>query len=219
MAIKAVIFDMDGVIIDSEILWDKAMIDVLSKYGVKYTQESKDLCMGKSIEEAALIQKNLHDLNVDEKIIADEKLSTALKYYEQELKFMPGFFSLFESLKNRNVKMCIATASDITLMNAVDAKLKLTDLFLGNVVFRTEKHKSKPAPDIFLDAAAKLNVKPKECVVIEDSPLGVQGALNAGMKCIALTGSTKSENLKGADLIVNKLEEINPSVIGLLGLI
>ena len=217
--IRAVIFDMDGVIIDSEVLWDKTMVDVLAKYNAKYTQESKDQCMGKSIEEAALIQKELHNLKEDEKIIAEEKLSTALRYYEQELKFMPGFLSLFESLKNRKVKMCVATASDETLMNAVDAKLQLTDLFLGNVVFRTEKHNSKPAPDIFLDAAKKINMKPEDCVVIEDSPNGVKAALAAGMKVIALSGSTTPDKLKKADLIIDSLEKLNHNMIGLLGLI
>jgi len=219
MAVKAVIFDMDGVIIDSEKLWSKGISSVLANHGVKYKEEVQNLCMGKSINESSQIIIETHDLTIDPSVLSEKKIKAVLALYEQELDFMPGFLSLFESLKNRNVKMCIATASDKILMDAVDAKLQLTDLFLGNVVFRTEKHNSKPAPDLFLDAAAKLNVKPEECVVIEDSPLGVKGALNAGMKCIALTSSTSTDNLKGADLIVNNLEDINPSVIGLLGLI
>ena len=131
---------------------------------------------------------------------------------------MPGFLSLFESLKNRRVKMCVATGSDKILMDAVDKKLNITDLFYGNVIFNQPHIKSKPAPDLFLAAASKLGVKPEECVVIEDSPLGVEGALAAGMKCVGLVGSTTAENLKKADLIINNLEEINHSVIGLLGL-
>lgn len=217
--IKAVIFDMDGVIINSEVLWDEAMSEVLARYGAKYTHELKLICMGKSLEETVEIKKKACNLNVDSKKLADEKLSAVLDRYEKHLEFMPGFQVLFEQLKLRKVRMCIATASDRTLMNAVDKKLNLTDLFYGNVVVKTSNHKSKPSPDLFLDAANKLNVKPEECVVIEDSPNGVEAALSAGMKCIALTGSTTSDKLQKADLIVNSLEEINHNVIGILGLI
>jgi beta-phosphoglucomutase len=217
--IQAVIFDMDGVIIDSEKLWSNGITNVLARHNVIYKQEIQNLCMGKSLDESSKILIDTHDLKISPEQLSDEKLNAVLELYKQKLDFMPGFLSLFESLKNRKVKMCIATASNETLMNAVDAKLNLTNLFLGNVIFRTEKHNSKPAPDLFLDAASKLAIKPEDCVVIEDSPHGVKAALNAGMKVVALTSSTTTENLKGADLIVNSLDDINPSVIGLLGLI
>ncbi|MFH1439016.1 MAG: HAD family phosphatase [Candidatus Woesearchaeota archaeon] len=218
MPIKAVIFDMDGVIINSEKLWDRAMTDVLAKYGAVYCQRCKDQCMGKSIYESAVIKKEMYGLKIDENKLAQENLVAALSLYHK-LDFMPGFLSLFESLKNRNVRMCIATASDKILMDAVDKKLNLTDLFLGNVVFRQAYHKSKPAPDIFLDAAKKLGVKAEECVVIEDSPNGVDAALAAGMKVIALSGSTTHDKLIKADIVIDSLEKLNHNMIGLLGLI
>ena len=195
------------------------MIKVLGKYGAKFGQETKDVCMGKSMYEAAVIIKKMHNLDVDTDVFSEEKKNIALSLYDEKLDFMPGFLSLFESLKNRKVKTCIATASDEELMAAVDKNLNLTDLFYGNVVFNQPPLKSKPAPDIFLAAAERLGVKPEECVVIEDSPLGVDAALAAGMKCIGLVGSTTQENLKKADLIVDGLDRLNHNVIGLLGLI
>lgn len=219
MAIKAVIFDMDGVIINSEHLWDKGLSQLMSKYGAVYDEKTKNLCMGRSLEESSEVMKQMHGIEVDTSQFVQEQISIVLALYGKELDFMPGFMPLYDSLRLRKVKTCIATSSEETLMKAVDSKLNLTSLFYGNVVFRQPHLKSKPAPDLFLAAASKLGIKPEECVVIEDSPYGVEAALNAGMKVIAVTSSTPAKHLTKADLVVDSLEEINHNVIGVLGLI
>ncbi len=219
MAIRAVIFDMDGVIINSESLWDKGLSQLMSTYGAIYDEKTKNHCMGRSLEESSEVMKEMHNIKVDTTKFVKEQMAIMLALYGKELDFMPGFMPLYDSLRLRKVKTCIATSSEETLMKAVDSKLNLTGLFYGNVVFRLPHLKSKPAPDLFLAAASKLDVKPEDCVVIEDSPLGVEAALNAGMKVIAITSSTSAKHLKKADLVVDSLEQINHNVIGVLGLI
>ena len=219
MAIKAVIFDMDGVIINSEHLWDRGLSELMSRYGAVYDEETKILCMGRSLEESSEVMKKMHNIDIGTTTFVQEQIAIVIALYDKELDFMPGFMSLNDSLRLRNVKTCIATSSEEILMKAVDSKLDLTRLFYGNVVFRQPPLRSNPAPDLFLAAASKLGVKPEECVVIEDSPFGVEAALNAGMKVIAVTSSTHAKHLTKADLIVDSLEEINHNVIGVLGLI
>jgi HAD superfamily hydrolase (TIGR01509 family) len=141
--------------------------------------------------------------------LARERMEIVFDLFEKEIKFIDGFCEFFQLIRGR-FKTCIATAMSPELLEVADKKLGLSALFHGlifsaaDVGFRT-----KPRPDLFLYAARRLQSEPKNCLVIEDAPFGIEAARRAGMTCIGLATTYPRQQLGKADLIVNSFEEID----------
>jgi len=212
---KAVIFDMDGVIVDSEPAHIEAEKRVLSKRGVKITDKELRAYTGTTaeFEFTDLIRKYHLTSTVDR--LFREKEDILLKLLEKEMKPVKGVVGLIRSLKERGLRLAIASSGHRKLVNYFLRKLKIHDLF-DSVVCAEDVTRSKPDPEIFLKAAKSLGLKPSQCIVIEDSKLGVEAAKSAGMKCIGFQNpNSGNQDLSNADFIIDDFSKLDvQSVIG-----
>lgn len=184
--VKALIFDMDGVLIDSEPLWRRAMISGFNSVGMAFTEEDCRKTTGMRFMEVIHIWLNHFKItDVSPVQLEKEVLDILVKLIETEGQPMPGAIELFEFAKSINLKTGLATSSSSRLMNAVLHKLRLQYSF-DAVVSAEFMDYGKPHPEVFLACANQLNVKPQECVVVEDSVNGVIAAKAAQMKVIAI---------------------------------
>ncbi|MBW6410645.1 HAD family hydrolase [Clostridium weizhouense] len=202
---KAIIFDMDGVIVDSERIYFGIERDVFSHFKIKISKEEHEGFVGSSLE------------NMWDKIIKDKSLKICPKdtvnYHKQYvMKHMEGLElvpiknvkEFINDIKEKNIKIALASSSTKALINLILNKLEIRNLF-DVIVSGEEVKQSKPNPEIFLKAAKFLNVDPSDCIVIEDSSNGVRAAKKAGMKCIGfLNPGSGNQCLEEADIIISE---------------
>lgn len=207
---KAVIFDMDGVIIDSEPLHFKVDKKLLSKCGLEVDNEFLSQYVGVSNPEMLSDIKDKYHIKYSVDELLDIKLEVLLKALnESDLDTIIGIRQLIDDLKAHGIVLAIASSSPIEFIEAVIEKTNLQHHF--NVVISGEQvEKSKPAPDVFLKAASLLCVNPDECVVIEDAEKGVEAALAAGMKCIGYVNhNSGNQDLSKASVMVADMQKID----------
>ncbi len=210
--IKAIIFDMDGVISDTQTLQSKVEESLLKKYGIKMTaDEITEKYAGIADKEWFSMLIKDFDLKVDLESIIDEKWGTLLKIAQNNVKEIEGATELINNFKKNQFKLALASASPFEFINLVLSGLKIKDKF-DILTSATEVEKGKPDPKIFLLTAQRLNLKPEECLVIEDGINGMVAAKVAKMKCIGLV-KTKDQNKYPADLLVSSLKDINLELI------
>ncbi|MBI9067159.1 MAG: hexitol phosphatase HxpB [Salinivirgaceae bacterium] len=187
--IEAVIFDMDGVIIDSEPLWREAEVQVFNKHGLPLTPNDCRKTTGLKITEVVEYWQNKYpDVKLDVERLSNEILEEVSKLVLKHGEPMMGVVKSIGFLNKIGVKLALASGSNYSLINAVLKKLKLQGVF--SVIQSAEDLKyGKPHPEIFLLTAQKLDVKPSDCLVIEDSVFGLIAAKAANMKCIAIPDS------------------------------
>ncbi|GIW47228.1 MAG: phosphatase [Deltaproteobacteria bacterium] len=214
--IKAVIFDMDGVMIDSEPIWEKTERILLKRRGINYEATYREKIVGLNQRDSALLLKETFGLPESIEELIEERISILLDLYKKELKPIPGLIYLLEQLKEKGFLIALASSSPLRVINFVLDKLSLKDFF-STVVSGEMVERGKPYPDIYLYAADKLKVMPKECVVIEDSINGVRAAKSAGMRCIAIPDKRLPlDKFMEADVIVDKLSEVDVCLINSL---
>ncbi len=209
--IKGVVFDLDGVLIDTEGLQIKAWIKVLKDYGIFLPKVSeKDLLSfrGKSAEFIANQLKRRYGLKVQEKELVKKRDEYILKIYQKrEIKLMP---QAKEALKFFRLFYPIALASTGSKKEVL-IKLKKSSLkkYFSVIVSREDVKRGKPAPDIYLKAVKKLKLKPQNCLAIEDTQYGVESAKSAGLFCFAIPNKySKKQDFSKADKIFHSLKEI-----------
>lgn len=184
--IKAVIFDMDGLLIDSEPFWRESEMAVFADNGVYLTEDDCRKTTGMRIDEVVRYWDKVYpkielNVNVVVEAIMDKMVSGISKNGEA----MPGVYKCIQLLKDLNLPMALASASQFRLINAVVDKLDLRSVF--SVIESAENMAyGKPHPEIFIETAKKLKVNPDECLVFEDSIFGVIAAKAARMKVIAV---------------------------------
>lgn len=214
--IKAVIFDMDGVMIDSEPLWEKTERILLARRNIDYSPEYRDMIVGLNQKDSGKLMRDtfLLEETVDE--IISERVGILTAIYEEELEVVPGLTPLLEELRSREYLLAVASSSPLRVINFVLDKFSLQDYF-DAVVSGECTERGKPHPDIYLHTAERLGVKPSECVAIEDSINGVRSATGAGMYCIAIPDKRLSrEAFESAHLTLESIDEIDPQLFGSL---
>lgn len=215
--IKAVIFDMDGVIIDSEPLWEKTETILLGRRGIDYNPAYRAKIMGLKQDDSAALLKETFSLPESVREIIDERIDILLNLYKDELELMPGLKNLLKESKESGFLLALASSSPMRTIDFVLDKFSIREFFLS-VVSGDSIPLGKPHPDIYLHTAETLKIKPGECIVIEDSINGVRSAKWAGMSCIAVPDKRLSlKDFQIADLIVEDLGEINVKMIESLG--
>lgn len=210
--IKAVIFDAEGVVVDTESLWDKSQEVVLEKRGLSYDREYlKPKMAGQTLQEGAKLIIEYYGLNESILDIADERRALINDLFETEIGYIEGFLPFVNRLKNADkFHISIATAMSKGLMQKVEKKLNLVQIFNNHIYFIEDVgNKSKPAPDVFLLAAEKMNISPINCVVIEDAPHGIEAANRAGMLSVGLTTTFSGRHLSEANYIVDNFTEVS----------
>lgn len=195
---RAIIFDAEGVVLDTEDLWDDAQVVFLDRYGVPYERDVlKPILSGRSLLEGAEIMKATFGLPGEPVDLAAERRAIAREVIATGARYMDGFGAFFAQVHNR-FATCIATGLDSELLAMVDARLALSEMFAGRLYSVDLVPRAKPAPDIFLYAAGKMGVDTAECVVIEDSPNGIIAAREANMRSIALASTYSTELLEAS---------------------
>lgn len=210
--IDTIIFDAEGVVVDTEPLWDKSQEIFLERRGLTYDKKKlKPLMAGKSLVDGVVVMKQFYDLPGDKNDLAEERLTITRDLFASESQFIDGFLEFFEAVKHQRFKYCIATSMEKSLMLLINDNLKLTEMFHGKIFFISDvDNRSKPDPAIFVYAGGKLESEPETCVVIEDSVNGVVGAKKAKMYCIGLTTTFSREQLfrAMADRVVDSFADI-----------
>jgi beta-phosphoglucomutase family hydrolase len=192
--IKAVIFDMDGVLVDTEpfhiqnekMMFKKLGLDISEEEHAGYMGTATDV-MWKQINS----KRNL-SLNIAEMTELTIKEGLPFFYSLEKIDPMPGLIELLDWLKEKNIPMAVASSSDPETIKVILEKSGLRHYFLY-AVSSSEVGKSKPEPDVFLHAAKLIGAKPESCVVFEDSKNGIKAAKAAGMFCIAYSGANSGE--------------------------
>ncbi|WP_373943154.1 HAD-IA family hydrolase [Polaribacter sejongensis] len=169
MILNTFIFDMDGVIIDSEPFWRQAQIKILSTYNVTVTVEDciKNT-MGKRIDDVALTWCQLHQLSINPKSLEKEIITAVVQLITEKGKAKKGLFELLDFLKKNNFNIALATSSSKPIIDAVFNKLNIAHYFKV-VCSADDEEYGKPHPAIYLKAAKLLKVPTGNCLVLEDS--------------------------------------------------
>ncbi|MBI4285630.1 MAG: HAD family phosphatase [Chloroflexi bacterium] len=214
---RAVIWDMDGVIVDTARYHFQSWQFAFHKRGVSFTREDFRRNFGRRND---AIVRTIMGENVppDEiRAIARDKEENFRQIVAPHVKALPGAVSLIKALREQGFKMAIASSAPPENIKLLTSGLGIIDYF-QQVVSGREVAESKPSPQLFLLAAQKLEVPPARCVVIEDAVAGVAAAKRAGMQCIAVTTTNHRESLVEADLIVDSLKQVTVAdVEGLIG--
>lgn len=212
--LKAVIFDMDGLIIDSEPTNSLSWEILLKKYGKKpvYNKHGLIHTVGLSGDEGYLQLIQKYRLREDLEILRELRR----KIFEdiiEKINLMPGFSNLIKVIKKEGFKTALASNRNIKHVILIAEKLGVKNFF-DVIIGPDVKRKHKPEPDIYLDAAKKLGVLSENCLVIEDSEIRVSAACKAGMKVIAVPNKhIKTHDFSKADKIVNNLNDISISLL------
>ena len=204
---KAVIWDMDGIIVDTAQYHLKGWQIVFGKRGVNYTEEDYRRNTGKRSD--GIIKSILGREIAQGEIMAiiREKDEVFRQLMGQNIRPFPGVLKLITSLKEHKFKIAIASSAPMENIQLITQSLKIHNRF-DAIISGWEVTKGKPDPQTFLLAAEKLGVKAKDCIVIEDAIVGVTASKRAKIHCIAVTNTTSREELREADLIIDTLEEI-----------
>lgn len=208
--IEAVIFDMDGVIIDSEPMHREVENDIFKSLGISMAINEHDSFCGKTMKSMWSILKDKYKLSNSVDELVNTKRENFFKYLklQKELKPIEGIPELIDSLYKNKYKLAVASSSPMEIIDFIIKSYGLDKYF--NVIITGESiAKSKPEPDIFLHAAEKLKVEPHKCIVIEDSHNGATAAKRAGMKCIGFKNpNSGNQDLSIADKIIISYKEI-----------
>ncbi len=191
--IRLVIFDCDGVLVDSEGIALEVLVEALAKKGVLLTtDEAAERFLGRSLGSLTEVVRSEFGVEIDPAFLAGMRDGLYARF-RAELDPLPGVAAAIDSLKAMEVSCCVASSSQ---RERIELSLSVTGLLprLSPHIFSaTMVERGKPAPDLFLHAAAQMGVAPSQCLVIEDSPAGVRAAQAAGMRVLAFTGGSHTE--------------------------
>ena len=205
MPIELVIFDCDGVLVDSERLANAVLAELLTEAGLPTTaEESIATYMGLSMASCvALVEERLGSpLPAD---FLDRYHSDVFEAFDRELRAVDGIADVLDQLR---WPTCVASSGEHERMRRTLGRTGLHERFEGRIYSATEVERGKPHPDLFLHAADRMGVDPSGCVVVEDSPYGVRGARAAGMTALGYAAMTPSAVLaaEGAETFLTMAE-------------
>ncbi len=212
--VKAIIFDLDGVVVDTErSVWLTSSTQLIASYNKEYHEkDAGHLMYGASFREATFIMYEFYDIQDTFENFLEKRRQLVSKGFAENVRLMEGFEKFYKRLDGR--KTAIATSMPEEFLSLTLGHIPLKTLFKEHIYTIAESGgRSKPHPDIFLYAAKKLGQDPSACIVIEDAPRGIEAAKNAGMKVIGLATSVDPEKLSKADCIVNSFAEITDEML------
>jgi HAD superfamily hydrolase (TIGR01509 family) len=212
--IEAVVFDLDGVLIDSEHVWDEARQNLAEERGGRWTENASRDMMGMSSPEWSRYMRD--DIGIDEEPdeISAEVVRRLERIYRRELPLIEGAHQAVERLAVR-WPLGVASSSNRELIDLV-LELSGLDRFFAATVSSEEVPRGKPAPDVYVEAARRLGVAPERCAALEDSENGILSAKAAGMRVLAIPNPQyppHDEALAAADDVLGSLAELTPETI------
>ena len=204
---KGVIFDLDGVLIDSGWAHKQAWFDLAEKEGLEFSDKFFNDTFGMQnaqiipmLVRRELVQGELEDMS-------DWKEQRYRDIVSEKLSLSQGAEKLLAELKEKGFRLAIGSSAPKVNLDLIFRCLKL-DNYINACVTKEDVKNGKPSPETFLKAAQKLSLLPRHCVVVEDAVHGIEAAKAAGMPVIALTTTRDREDLSGADIIADNLDEL-----------
>lgn len=182
---KAIIFDMDGLLVDSETVWEAAEIEMIESRGRKFDKGIREKLMGMRVDEFFQRLREAFQLEDSAEALTEELVNNMLTLIPTKVLPMPGVHELLAHIVDRQIPCAIASSSPQSIIDCVVSSQGWLDIFplrvTADIVAR-----GKPAPDVYLEAARQLGVLPENCLALEDSPNGARAAVAAGMTCYAV---------------------------------
>jgi HAD superfamily hydrolase (TIGR01509 family) len=209
--IAAVVFDLDGVLLDSEAAWVEVKREFTEENGGRWKQSAELDMLGMSSTEWSRYMHDELDVPVPPEQISSEVAGRLVERYRQRLPLLPGAVEAVRSLA-RHWPLALATSSNRNVIDLVLEEAGIADAFAATVSSE-EVARGKPAPDVYLDAARRLEVDPGACVAIEDSSNGIRSAHAAGMAVIAIPNRDfppEPDALALAAVVLDSLEQLTP---------
>jgi len=206
---KAVIFDMDGVLPDSEPLINEASVLMFQELGVKVQPEDFYPFVGTGEKQYIGGVAEKYGVTIDLFEAKKRTYEIYLKLAPRKLKSFPGAVELVHQCRAQGWKVALASSADMIKIEANLNQIGLPVEEWDAITGADHVEHKKPAPDIFLASAKRLGVSPEHCVVIEDAEHGVQAAKAAGMRCVAVKHTFGEDKLSRADLIKSHIKDID----------
>lgn len=211
--IKGVLFDMDGVLVDSEWFICEAAVQMFAEKGLKVERDDflPFVGTGENRYIGGVAEKYRFLLNIDE---AKERVYSIYgELIKGRLKALPGVSDFIERCRNRGLKLAVATSADKTKMNDNLRETGLSGKTFDALVNGLDVERKKPFPDIYELAAEKLGLKPSQCLVVEDAVKGIEAGRAAGCRTLALTTSFTEDHFSQADWIAGSFYDVGDEVI------
>jgi len=212
--IEAVVFDLDGILIDSEHVWDEVRQQLAEERGGRWNDNASRDMMGMSSIEWSRYMRDVVGLTEEPEEISAEVVRRLEDRYRRELPLIPGAEQAVERLAAR-WPLALASSSNRELIDLVLESSGLGRYFEASVSSE-EVARGKPAPDVFLEAARRLGVEPTHCAAVEDSENGILAAKAAGMRTIAIPNPhypPHEDALAAADVVLASIEELTPATV------
>jgi len=209
--IKAVIFDLDGVIINSIPLHVKAYGQVFRDFGFGYTRKDFNKLNGVPTFETIEIVLKRHKVKADPVAVTIKK-ERLVDYWLKTASFFPGTKKVLANLKSHGYLLALATTVSRKIVHTILDDRKILQYF-DSITGGNEVKKVKPNPEIYLKAAQKIKIQPGECAGVDDTIIGIESLRRAKMKSIAVTTSFPKSKLRKANIIVPHIGKITPALI------
>tara|TARA_B100001564_G_scaffold135009_1_gene113257 strand:+ start:1210 stop:1893 length:684 start_codon:yes stop_codon:yes gene_type:complete len=211
LMLKAVLFDMDGVIVDTEPLHHKAYLQMFEKMGIEVSEAMYNGFTGQSTRSICMQLCRFFNLknNPEELVQIKRNNFTKLFFEDDDLQLISGVEKLIKEYHKNGLTLVLASSASMFTINNVTKRFKL-DPYFTDKLSGADLKISKPHPEIFINATNAANVNPNECMVIEDSTNGIKAAKSAGIFCTAYKGeNSKNQDYTLADKLITNYEEIS----------
>lgn len=209
--IKAIIFDLDGTMVDSMWMWRAIDIEYLGRFRITLPEGLQSEIEGMSFHDTAVYFKQRFGIQDSIEKMMEDWNQMAWDKYTYEVPLKPGITEFLKKCRAKDIKLGIATSNSRELAENI-LKVHHIKEFFSCILTGSEITNGKPAPDIYLAAAKELNVAPKDCLVFEDIIPGIQAGINAGMKVCAVEDeysfASRKEKIKLADYYIENYLEI-----------
>jgi len=203
--IKGVLFDMDGVLVDSEAFICKAAIMMFEELGINASSDDflPYVGMGENKYLGGVAQK--YGVKIDIEKVKERTYKIYEKIVKGHLYSLPGAQEFIVKCRNNGLRLALATSADRIKMEVNLNEIGLSKKTFNSIITGLDIEKKKPSPEIYLKAAGSLGLKAADCLVVEDAVSGIKAGKDAGCRCLAVTTSFEAVALKGADWICDSL--------------
>ena len=211
--IKGVLFDMDGVLVDSETFICKAAIMMFRELGLKVQPEDFQPFVGMGENRYLGGVAEHYGIDVDIEKVKARTYEIYKKIVSGKLSPLPGAHEFISKCRKKGLRLALATSADTIKMEVNLKEIGLSRNSFHSVITGLDVNKKKPFPDIYLRAAKNLGLKPADCLVVEDAVSGIESGKAAGCRCLAVTSYFDAAALKEADWICESLLNVPEEVL------
>ncbi|TAL72786.1 MAG: HAD family hydrolase [Bacteroidetes bacterium] len=211
--IKGVLFDMDGVLVDSEQFICKAAIMMFEENSIKVSPEDFRPFVGMGENRYIGGVAEHYGIKVDIEKVKARTYEIYKQIVKGRLSPLPGVHEFIAKCRNKGFKIALATSADMIKMEVNLNEIGLSPESFNSIITGLDVENKKPFPDIYIKAAESIGFKPKECLIVEDAPSGIKSGKAAGCRCLAVTSSFDASKLYEADWICESLLEVPDEVL------